>query len=134
MNHVLLESSDSGIEVAVVTLDESMMEGRDYFLKIDLESFEMEVILGAKRTLGNAIGLMVELNGSGEACGFSDSDVRSVLDTWGFVEVDYDPFTRGLAQMTNESDNALFVKEERWDQLKQRLVSASPRSVFGVEF
>ena len=118
----------------MVTLDESMMEGRDYFLKIDLESFEMEVILGAKRTLGNAIGLMVELNGSGEACGFSDSDVRSVLDTWGFVEVDYDPFTRGLAQMTNESDNALFVKEERWDQLKQRLVSASPRSVFGVEF
>ena len=134
VNHVLLGDSDSSIEVPVVTIDDSMVEARYCFIKVDVEGFEMEVILGAKRTLENTMGLMVELNGSGESYGFSDNDVRSVLDSMGFIEVDYNPFTRGLVQQTSDSDNALFVKKELWNQLEKRLEGASRRTVFGVEF
>ena len=134
VNHVLLSSGESGIEVPVVTLDDSIIEANGFLVKVDVEGFEMEVILGAKETLGKTMGLMVELNGSGGSYGFSDDNVRSVLDSLGFVEVDYNPFKRELIRMSTEADNALFVKEKHWNQMKKRLESAPKRTVFGVEF
>ena len=134
VNHVLPAQSKKGVVVPVTTLDEMIKDASQTFIKLDVEGYEMEVIRGARRTLENCLGIMVELNGSGEAYGYSDESIRLELNGRGFVEVDYNPFTRKMEFCRVQCDNALFVKEDELELIKDRLSSASQFRVRGVEF
>ena len=134
VNHVLKEGGQGGVEIEVNTLDNMVETCLPTFLKIDVEGFEMHVIKGGKNTLESAMALMVELNGSGEAFGFTDDSIRRELKSCGYVEVDYDPFQRVMRRGTIKADNALFVREPVWDELEMRLKEAPQLSVRGVKF
>ena len=134
VNHVLKEGDQGGVEIEVNTLDNMVETRLPTFLKIDVEGFEMHVIKGGKNTLESAMALMVELNGAGEAFGFTDDSIRRELNSCGYVEVDYDPFQRLMRRGTIKADNALFVREPVWDELDMRLKEAPQFSVRGVKF
>jgi FkbM family methyltransferase len=134
VNHVLPAQSTKGVVVPVTTLDEVVKSAPQILIKIDVEGYEMEVIRGARQTLKDCLGIMVELNGAGEAYGHSDESIRCELNGLGFVEVDYNPFNRELESRRGQGDNALFVREVDLEVMKARLSSASQFRVRGVEF
>ncbi len=64
--------------VKVSTLDKELDKKNQYFLKIDVEGFEYNVIEGASAVLSNnnVSAIIIELNGSGEELGHSNEDIH----------------------------------------------------------
>lgn len=71
----------AGNSVSVLRLDQVMEDFNEIdFMKIDVEGFELFVLMGATKTIDiNRPVICLELNGSGERYGITDDTVRSVL-------------------------------------------------------
>lgn len=107
---------DNTVRVSVSTLDDELPAEGHYFLKIDVEGFEFNVLKGAARLLksGNVEAIIIELNGSGEEYGHSNNDIHQVLIASGLEPVSYDPFTRALTRLSgynSQGGNTIYVRD-----------------------
>jgi FkbM family methyltransferase len=130
VNHVATgdDLSESTIEVAVTTCDDSLAGETPALVKIDVEGFETEVINGAQAMLRNPRlkALVMELNGSGRRYGFDEAAIMARLCDFGFVSARYEPFSRELsilaAGQRGSDGNTLFVRDI--DEVRERLKTA----------
>ena len=103
-------------EIEVIALDDVLKKNEKYFIKIDVEGFEYKVILGAKDILSsqNTIGLIIELNGSSEEFGSSNSEIHNKLLNFNFYPVSYDPISRSLVRLNDynkNQGNTIYIKD-----------------------
>jgi FkbM family methyltransferase len=103
-------------EIEVIALDDVLKKNEKYFFKIDVERFEYKVILGAKDTLSspNTVGLIIELNGSSEEFGSSNSEIHNKLLSFNFYPVSYDPISRSLVRLSEYNKNGrntIYIKD-----------------------
>jgi FkbM family methyltransferase len=116
INKVSLITEEEDTElVAVTTLDDALDINTQYFLKIDVEGFEYQVIQGAMELLssGNVLGIIIELNGSGEEFGYTNEDIHRKLCELSFTPVSYNPATRTLNTLNSynrNSSNTIYVR------------------------
>ncbi len=102
--------------VEVTTLDIELDNNSKYFLKIDVEGFEFNVIEGASNLLSSdAISaVIIELNGSGLEFGFSDEKVHQKLIGFGFKPIRYNPKLRIVTESNSFNKNfgnTIYVKD-----------------------
>ena len=134
VTHVAL-GGESRIEKAnVTTLDKALAgEVGPIFLKVDVEGFEYQVIQGGRNILNSAAvqGMIVELNGSGEAFGHPNQQVHDEILALGFRPVHYAPLERRLTPAesfnTSGGNNTIYVKD--LDAAQKLCSSASVRTV-----
>jgi FkbM family methyltransferase len=134
VNHVMAAGEGVEGEIApVVTLDSLAEPGVARLLKIDVEGFELRVIEGGARVLSEPtlLGVIVELNGSGQRYGIDDEQIDRALRGFGLEPCGYDPFSRKLTRGVppNASGNTLYVRFGA--ELQDRLRTAPPVDVFG---
>lgn len=102
--------------VELTTLDIELDSASKYFLKIDVEGYEFNVIEGASNLLSSdAISaVIVELNGSGLEFGFSDEKVHQKLIGFGFKPIRYNPKLRIVTESNSFNKNfgnTIYVKD-----------------------
>ncbi len=107
---------DNTTMVKVSTLDKELDKKNQYFLKIDVEGFEYNVIEGASAILSNnnVSAIIIELNGSGEEYGHSNIDIHNKLLSFGFIAATYEPLTRSLTELNSYNQNGgntIYVKD-----------------------
>jgi Methyltransferase FkbM domain len=105
------------------TLDDALEGKRPSLIKLDVEGYESEILCGAVKTLSDSElkAIIVEDR---------SSVVVDALQAAGFVEQNYEPFTRCLAreQTQRQKHNALFVRDI--NSVQQRLKNAARVKVF----
>lgn len=119
-------------KVNVVTLDEELDKSGKYFIKIDVEGFEYNVIQGGNDILSseNTSALIIELNDSGREFGYSNEDIHVRLIDLGFKPVNYDPMSRSLLMLDSyqkNGENTIYVKD--FDLMNARCKAAPKRCV-----
>lgn len=125
-------------EIEVIALDDVLKKDEKYFVKIDVEGFEYKVLLGANNILSspNTFGLIIELNGSSEEFGSTNSEIHNKLLGFNFYPVSYDPFCRTIVRLKNYNKNGantIYIKDI--EVLARRCKDAPKRLVntIGVE-
>ena len=124
------------IDVPVQTLDGILQNNiTPLLIKIDVEGFETEVLLGGKNTLNNPDlkAVIIELNGSGLRYGYKDSDIHSIFLSAGFLPYAYEPFTRQLTELKSYSDksNTIYIRDV--DFVKNRIKDAEAFNVLNIK-
>lgn len=136
INHVLSasETSEGAVSVPVRTLDEVLRGRAPTLIKIDVEGFETEVMAGATRSLAapELLGVLMELNGSGNRYGFDETKLHEAMLEKGFATASYEPFTRELVPARpSTTGNTLYVRN--METLRERLRSAPRHDVIGTK-
>lgn len=114
LNHVATEKEKDTIEVEVSTLDQILIENTPSLIKIEVEGFETEVLLGAEETLGNdkLKAIIIELNGSGNRYGYDENLVHENLIQKGFRPFDYNPKKKKLTRIESfGNQNTIYIKD-----------------------
>ena len=130
-NKVSLDQDDNqSTLVEVLTLDDFSNPNDHSFVKIDVEGYEKFVFDGGKDFFSNpnVNALIVELNGSGLDYAINDQDLHSMIISYGFKPVSYDPFQRKIDIMSsyNEGGNTIYIKDI---SLAEKRVLRSPNVV-----
>ena len=132
-NKVSLEGERDGTTlVSVSTLDAELSGLNQYFIKVDVEGFEHNVIEGAFKILssGNVSALIIELNGSGEFFGYADEDIHQKLLGFGFFPVSYQPKNRTITPLSGlkkNRGNTIYIRNIL--QMSERCKSAPNRII-----
>lgn len=137
VNHVVIDAEANSItnsEVEVDTLDNVIAESEPVLIKIDVEGFETEVVVGAESVLAkkSLLAVIMELNGSGQRYNYDDEKLYEFMLSRGFIPCLYIPFTRSLEVLSGQSElvgNTLFVKD--LEAVRQRLRMAPTFTVRG---
>lgn len=136
VNHV--STSGIGISVPVVRLDDCLLPNKPLFIKVDVEGYETYVINGGATIFEhnhNMMGLIIELNGSGQRYGESDMAIHEKLIGYDFASFFYDPLKRSLLPTQRPGDhNTIYIKKANLSIIEARLVSAPKRKVLGITF
>lgn len=130
MHHVVRPEEPAGsVEITMQTLDS--YELSPSIIKIDVEGYEAEVLVGASVTLHDPtlVAVIVEDSDDRHQYGLDIASVRDVMDRFGFTAANYDPWSRTLRSMDTKRDNTLFVRTI--SELSPRLASAKPIHVLG---
>lgn len=102
--------------IQVSTLDIELDNYSQYFLKIDVEGFEFNVIEGAHRLLSSnqVTKIIIELNSSGIEYGHTNQDVHEKIMSYNFIPISYDYVNRKISRLEsyNKSggNNTIYVK------------------------
>jgi FkbM family methyltransferase len=126
MNHVTTDECPA-VSVPVIPLDDLFEKRKPILLKIDVEGFETEVLLGGKQTLSDPRlkAIIIELNGCGVRYGYDDASVDAYLRDFGFEHVSYDFRTRALRSTPfAPGGNSLYVRDRGF--VEERLKTAPP--------
>jgi FkbM family methyltransferase len=131
-NHVIsaYESDYDYITVPVVKLDQYSSEN-PVLLKIDVEGFESQVVLGAEKLLNQKSlkAIIIELNGSGGRYGFNEELIHLKLTAHGFRPYNYDPFKRELRKLDHYGNfNTIYLRDLCF--INERLKSANAFKIF----
>jgi FkbM family methyltransferase len=115
MNHVATKNEESTISVSVETLD-NIFENQPIpaLLKIDVEGFETEVIIGGGKTLKQQElkSIIIELNGSGKRYGYDEQDIHNKLLNLDFKPFSYNPNDRLLIEINKfGSHNTIYIRD-----------------------
>lgn len=133
MNKVSLTGKTKNtVQVETIILDEDLDKSKKYFLKIDVEGFEYNVIEGAHKILEspNAMALILELNNSGQEFGHSNESIHHKITGLQFIAVSYDPIRRSLTPLDSynkNSKNTIYVKN--FGLMQERCLSAPKRCI-----
>jgi FkbM family methyltransferase len=126
LNHVLSknEKNFKSIEVDVLKLDNALNKKQPTIIKIDVEGYESQVLIGAEKTINNPllIALIVELNGSAKRYGRGDNEIHKLLISKGFKSFQYNPLKRQLKSMRgkyNRKSNTLYLR--KLDEINRRI-------------
>lgn len=124
LNHVLTNGDISGknsVQIEVDTLDCIAGDLKPVLIKIDVEGYEDNVIMGANRVLAkdSLLAVILELNG------FAEAKTHQRMLHYGFKPFRYEPFERILVPLSEQArnGNTLYVRNEA--NVKDRL-SAAP--------
>jgi FkbM family methyltransferase len=102
-------------EVRVATLDSMFNPIVNCMVKIDVEGFEAKVLDGGGIFFKNPYvkALIIEINGSGIEFGMSDEQLDSLVRSFGFKSIAYNPFTREIIETdrSNRSGNTIYLKD-----------------------
>ena len=138
MNHVLAEdeTGTAATEVPVRCLDAVVGDREPAVLKIDVEGFETEVILGGAETLArpSLLAVIMEMNGSGQRYGYDEAATHRAMLDHGFRTFSYRPLARELVPLDAANDtsgNTLYLKD--LDQVTERIKSAPPFRSRGID-
>jgi len=103
----LKQSADNTTKVEVKKLDDEIAIQGPTLLKIDVEGFEYNVIEGAGKVLSNPniLGLIIELNGSGDEYGHSNDHVHALIIGLGYTAYKYDPLSRSFTALSSYNKN-----------------------------
>jgi FkbM family methyltransferase len=121
INHVVINynklEQDGIVQVPVQTLDDLFKVDIPVIMKMDIEGYEWPALNGAKKMLGSDMlkAIIIELNGCGNAFGFSDIEINKLLLSFGFKPYSYNPFTRSFAALTHFGKyNTIYIKDIEW--------------------
>lgn len=121
------------VPVSIDTLDNLVGDRSCTVLKIDVEGFEENVLLGAKHVLSqeSLTAIIIELYNPHLA-----HVLRShcILESYGFYPVSYDPFKRNLTPLqTFRTDqfNTVYVRNQH--AVEERLKKGPRFHVFGID-
>ena len=105
-NQVATQDNGPVRTVPLATLDHIIGNRNPVVIKMDVEGYETETLLGAARTLANPSLIAIEIE-------TADPEGIRILTHHGFRRVAYAPTTRSLEPSElAESSNALFVRDE----------------------
>jgi FkbM family methyltransferase len=123
-NKVAFESEKNKRLVHQEKLDSLVRESKPILIKIDVEGYEEEVLLGAEMLLSGDSVKAIEIE-------TVTTWIEGILIKNDFVRAYYDPYSRMLTQQPNgvASANALFVRE--FGFVANRLASADKVTVLG---
>lgn len=128
-NHAVTSSEHyvDTIDVPVKKLDDVIGNLQPSMIKIDVEGFETEVILGAEKVLSNdsLSAVIMEINPSGEHYGFNELTLHEKMLSNGFKPFSYSPFSRtfSLLESTNKNlGNTLYLRNI--EQVEERIKNA----------
>jgi FkbM family methyltransferase len=117
---------DAFVRVSSKTLDDALEGRTPLALKIDVEGFELRVLNGGKRSLGNPelkIILIEVQNWTLRKFGTSEQEVLLILRSFGFEPHDYDPFKRALVPSSGKSGlNQLLIRNGELSAISKRLL------------
>ena len=128
VNHVVPVNDDKSAGVIVIEvkkLDDLFTANIPVIMKMDIEGYEWPALNGAKNLLasGTLQALIIELNGSGKAFGFSDENIHELLLSYGFKPFAYNPFERSFTLLNHFGKyNTIYIKDIEW--AKQRVGAA----------
>jgi FkbM family methyltransferase len=126
MNHVTNNPDDNFISVPISTLDLSIRNlNVPALLKIDVEGYEYEVLMGSNNLLSNSNlkAIIVETNLQGDRYGNSGNALIQLLDKYGFNPFHYNPFLKTLSKLANnEEHNTIYIRD--LDFVMDRIKSA----------
>jgi FkbM family methyltransferase len=138
VNHVIRDGEQidwkDTVEIPVKTLDELLAGNIPAVIKIDVEGFEWPALMGAKAILASADlkAIIIELNRSGVAYGYSDQQIHELLLSFQFSPYAYDPFTRALRQLsTFGNENTIYIKDTAW--ITHRVQTARKFNILGED-
>jgi FkbM family methyltransferase len=131
INHVATDTDTDTIDVNIDTLDNILLsEISPIILKIDVEGFETQILLGAENTLknNNLKAIIIELNGSGQRYGYDEMKIHQLLLDYGFKIYTYDPLTRKLDIATKIGNlNTIYLRD--FDFIENRVKSQRKISI-----
>ena len=131
LNHIVAGSwRGATVDVPVRRLDDVLNGSSCKLIKLDAEGFEMNILRGADKTLGNPDlhAVIIELNASGERYGHSDESVHQLLARYGFAPYRYDPKNRQLAILPTFNRNALNTLYVRQPDATMPVLAAGPKT------
>jgi FkbM family methyltransferase len=136
MNHVATKNETNTINVPVETLDH-IFENQSIpaLLKIDVEGFETEVLMGGVKTLKHKElkAIIIELNGSGKRYGYAEKDIHKTLLNLDFKPFLYNPKERSLTALdTFGTANTIYVRDV--DFVQNRLKTAPKIRILNKDF
>lgn len=126
-NHIATNNDNDAyeiVDITVRTLDE-VASIAPALIKIDVEGFETQVLMGAEKTLTNTAlkAIIIELNGSGAKYGFDEKKIHKKLLELGFHPYEYQPFDRQLIALKSFGrHNTLYVRD--YDLVAERVEKA----------
>lgn len=139
VNHIIASSSNYeaySSEIKLTTLDNVLKDHENpLMIKIDVEGFEAEVLMGMRSTLlsGRLKAIIIELNSSGMRYGFDDDIIDLNLRSHGFEPFDYDPLTRLLSPLKHfTTTNTIYIRDK--DFVFRRLKEAKKVTILNQEF
>lgn len=112
------------IVVKTATLDAQCAGLVPTLMKVDVEGFERDVLLGAQAVLAAESLLAIIIEGQTEA-------VNTILRQAGFADVSYDPFRRELMALGRYTPNRLWIRRSRLAEAAERLRTAPRHRVYG---
>lgn len=131
VNRVDRAGGSQSAKIEVVCIDDELDHDTQYVVKIDVEGFEYDVVMGGQSILrNNASALIIELNSSGYDFGHSNEQVHQLLLSLGFIPVRYEPKSRTLTRLTDFNrcgGNGIYVKDV--DNIARRCRAATKRVV-----
>jgi FkbM family methyltransferase len=139
LNHAISDSlyyknkATDIINVPVECLDDIFDDNRSYFLKIDVEGYESEVIKGGARFFekNNIIAVIMELNGnSSDYFGIDESEIDLSMRKMNFSPYRYFPFERKLEEIpsyNSEGTNTIYIRD--LDEVLRRIKGAPRRTI-----
>lgn len=105
-NQVAAADDPTARIVPLITLDDIVAEQDPVVIKMDVEGFETEALLGAARILANPSLLAIEIE-------TADPKGVDILRAHGFERVSYDPVSRSIERTAlSSSSNSLFIRNE----------------------
>lgn len=117
VNHVVSDGEvcSDAIRVPVNTLDNVLAGHAPTLMKIDVEGYETIVLAGGHDVLANEslLGVIMELNGSGERYGYSEDALHELMLSYGFNTYSYAPFERKLVPLQGKNShtgNTLYLR------------------------
>src|SRR5262249_52510880 len=106
VNQVTCDQNRKTRTILQQSLDKLIGKHRPTMIKLDVEGYEEEVLVGAHRVLGNQSLQVIELETVTQS-------IATILASYDFQSVYYDPFSRRLSQNPTgySSSNFIFVRD-----------------------
>lgn len=126
------EQTENITEVIVKTLDGIFSERTPEVLKIDVEGYEWQVLIGAKTILedNRLKAIIIETNNNSNAYDAGSNDIHGLLVSYGFHPYSYEPYSRHLRLLTQYQDtNTIYIRDIEW--VKGRVINSRKYKVGG---
>jgi FkbM family methyltransferase len=134
-NHVQLEGGQT--RIPIIALDDQHWPLDSVFMKIDVEGFEAFVLDGGKVLFktGKVKAFSMELNGACCAYGLEEGAIFEKILSWGYSAHYYTADKNELTSISKPtSTNTLFILNQAFNEIHERLLLAKPVTIHGVRW
>lgn len=136
VNHVVNSNFTNTQKIMVGVLDDLILPSdRVIIMKVDVEGFESEVLMGANNLLKNPNlkAIIMELNGSGGRYGYDEENIHKLLLHQGYTPYHYEPRERKFKDLnTFGSHNTIYIRDINY--IQNRCITAEAITLHGISF